>query len=89
MIGSGVRHGMHGTALGIGDIIRVGGTITVAGHMTGIGITAMHGIITITTALSVTDIIPVMVFMTCMDAYRVENMLLLIRTTRSAAVTRV
>lgn len=59
---------MHGIALGTGDIIRVGGTYTAVGHMIGTGIIATPSIITITTALSTTDIISTMAIMTCITA---------------------
>jgi len=56
-IGSGVRHGSHGIALGTGVTGLPGGTYIVAGHTAGIGIIATHGIAIITDALSVPDII--------------------------------
>ena len=56
-IGSGVRVGTLGTALGIGVTGRVGGTHTLVGHMTGTGIVATPTIITTTTALSAITII--------------------------------
>jgi hypothetical protein len=42
--------------------------------MTGTGITATHGIITITGARSITDIIRTTGIMTCTTGYRVESM---------------
>ena len=56
MIGSGVLVGMLGILLGIGDIIRGGGTFIVVGHMIGIGVTATHSIIITIGARSVMDI---------------------------------
>ena len=64
-IGSGVRTGVHGTALGIGGITRVGGMFIVAGRMIGIGITAMLSIIVTTTALSVLDALYAVAIVNC------------------------
>lgn len=64
-IGSGVRIGVRGTALGIGGITRVGGMFTVAGRMIGIGITAMLSIIVTTTALSVLDALYAVAIVNC------------------------
>lgn len=72
--GSGVRVGTHGIVLGIGDIIRAGGTCIAAGRMTGTGITATRGIITTTGALSITDIISTTDTTTCIIGFLVENM---------------
>ena len=88
-IGSGVLHGTHGAVLGTGITSPDGGTTTAAGRMIGIGTTATHGIITITTARSGTVIIPDTVITSYTAVYRVENMPLRIRTIRSAAVTQV
>jgi hypothetical protein len=64
-IGSGATHGMLGIVLGIGAIGRVGGTLIAVGHTIGTGITAMHGIITTTGALSVRDVTFTTAIMSC------------------------
>lgn len=64
-IGSGAMHGMLGIVLGIGATGRVGGTLIAVGHTIGTGITAMHGIITTTGALSVRDITFITAIMSC------------------------
>ena len=64
-IGSGVLPGMRGVHLGTGVTTRIGGTTIIAGRMTGTGITAMHGIITTTGALSVRQVTYTMAIMSC------------------------
>ena len=87
-IGSGAPAGTHGPRPGIGDTILTGGTFTTAGHTIGIGITATHGIITITTARSVPDIISTTAIMSCILPYREETTQLFIPIVRSRVVTK-
>lgn len=88
MIGSGARVGTPGRVHGTGDIIRVGGMCITAGRMIGIGITAMHSIITIITARSITDIIHTMVITRCTGMFPEEIMRQHTQIIRSAFVTK-
>lgn len=78
--------GMHGSRLGIGATIRVGGMRTLSGRTTTIGTTAMRSIITITIAVSIMRMNPVRHIVICTRISAVAIMRQPIRSVRSIAV---